>query len=249
MLKFVFLSKIFNLSSLSFETKRRRLIGGNLAIVLTFFLSQILSFSHAQSALFPEQSVSYQFLKSEDSEAVQERQVTYKTNSMGLEVLTTLKHLVREYYPSNIDFTYNLIKKDGGYYADFTSVINPFHLTQSMWATFQNDYEGDLVYYPEVLQVGGSLPDCVGKVKVLLEDDTFGYEEFSLTDRKVSRVENVNVSSQTVSAFVLTSTYHLKSRIFKETGTESLTQWIVPGKGIVKEVRITNGKQITTEIR
>lgn len=249
MQKNVFLNRLFKdcEATRAYFVRRTKVF---LSAGVSIILSLVSSFSFSQVSLFPEKSESFLFIKSEDSGSpVQERQVAYTISNEGLKVSTSIKALTREYYPMNIDFSYDLIKKDGGYYVDFTSVINPMHLTSSMWETFRNDYQGDKVFYPEALQVGASLPDCLGKIKVLLPDNSYGFEEYSLTDRIVSKIENIVVGGQTLSGYVLTSTYQFRSKIFNEAGTESLTQWIVPGKGVVKELRSIQGKQITTEIR
>lgn len=185
----VFLNRIFEdcEAATAYLVRRTKVF---LSAGLSIMLSLVSSFSFSQTSLFPEKSESFLFIKSEDSGSpVQERQVAYTISNEGLKVSTSIKALTREYYPMNIDFSYDILKIEGGYYADFTSVINPWHLTSSMWETFNNDYQGDMVFYPDMLQVGTSLPDCLGKIKVLLEDDSYGYEEYSLTKRKVSATE------------------------------------------------------------
>lgn len=248
MLKLVFLSKIFNLSSLAFETKRKRLIGGKLAIVLTFFFSQVSFLTFSQTSLFPEESLDLTFQKSEEpGHPVQEREVKYQPNSGGVKVLTTAKSLVREYLYQDRNFSYDIVKVNGGFSADFLSVINPEHMSRSMWNSFKDDFSGDAVFYPTTFTVGAKLPDAFGKIKILQADNSLFYQEFSLTNREVLATETIIISGTTQSAYVLTSTYTFKGNSLNTS--EKITHWIVPGKGIVKELRLINGKQIITEIK
>jgi hypothetical protein len=192
---------------------------------------------------FPQQDITFDFDFYEGgTKPTQTGKVTYKNGTALVKGEGTIREQV------GVDYSYSYATADTkeGSYADISSAMNPYH-TRYNPDNVSREYTGEWVFYPATLKPGDTLPDVNGLITLTIPDVTVIEQQVSLTGRKVVKTETINLHGTAHTAILITTNYSFTSIVEglkPVTETETLTQWLVKGMGIVKAER-TNGRNIS----
>lgn len=230
---------------------KNNLLKTSIRIQHLIFALFVLQFpSKAFGQLFPKQDILYTLERFESSDKpTQKGALKYTMVSDGLKVKVSGEGTIKNHVGVSYDYEYAITKADDGYNLDMASVMNPYH-TRYRKDRMSWKYEGDPIFCPATIQVGSSLPDARGTIYLSTSERVMITQKVSLLNRKVSGKENIRIGENTYEAYLLSGDYTFNTITdigqILSTEKESLIQWIVPGKGIVKEKRTGNDGSIIT---
>lgn len=142
--------------------------------------------------------------------------------------------------PYNISYKYNIYnKEDGSFDMDLKSAVEPLELRID--ESIDLKFSGDKLSFPNDLKVGSSLTDATGYFDLKKSGSSIMVYKVAISDRKVIKEEDVNINGEQIKAFVLSSTYSLekynKFDVLIHKSDQTITDWIIPSLGIVKQDR------------
>ena len=143
--------------------------------------------------------------------------------------------------PYSISYKYNLHnKEDGSFSMDLKSAVEPLELRID--ESIETEFFGDMIDFPQKLEVGNSLPEaegyCILKKK---SGKMILMYNIKVTNRKIERIETMDINGENLDAFVISYDYLLEKSnpydIVIQKSEHRVTDWIIPSLGIVKQDR------------
>lgn len=143
--------------------------------------------------------------------------------------------------PYKISYTYNVYKKeDGSLEIDLSSAVEPFEMRID--DSVEVEFDGDKLSFPASFTIGQTLPDAEGTFNLYTSKGRmFLRHDVSITNRKVESKEMISIGTQSIEVFVISHDYTLtKSSQFDVvllTSKQKVTEWVIPGYGVIKQDR------------
>jgi hypothetical protein len=139
------------------------------------------------------------------------------------------------------DFAYDFVISRGndGYLLDFMSVLDPKH-TRFRKGKTSRSFTGDQIYYPYILKNGMDLPSAEGSFIIKLSGNLAIKQIVALKNRKVEKEESIVIDGKTHKALIVSGVYSITSETngkIQERTTESIRQWFVVDKGLIRTER------------
>ncbi|MEL6676577.1 MAG: hypothetical protein AAFR61_30485 [Bacteroidota bacterium] len=139
--------------------------------------------------------------------------------------------------PYQLSYAYQIQKNESqGYLMDMQGVAEPFLFYLHEKAKL--NYVGDQVEFPAELASNASLASAKGIFTVSLPDQSSIQYQISLTNRTVSGQQEIKLGREYLQAWVIKGDYQRMTLINGEEVDRKkipLTQWLIPGQGIVKQ--------------
>ena len=96
-----------------------------------------------------------------------------------------------------------------------------------------------------------TLPDVSGTYTFSVKGKPFITERAKLTGRKVSGKEEVEFRGVKSTAYIISITYEAERihRVSTTRSADKITEWYIPGTGIIKSERNSNGSSVIFKLK
>lgn len=115
----------------------------------------------------------------------------------------------------------------------------------------EKHYEGSTVLLPAIPYEGQVLQESAGTFTFSLKGMVLITERVKLTGRKVNAIEEIEFRGVKSKAYIISSIY--EAEMVRKTGvsrsTATLTEWYIPGVGIIKSERLENNSPVIFKLK